>query len=133
MPVNNLGAVRLFFDAEKQKGGDKTMDTPITRAEHEAFSKLMESENKRLSDENDRQNKRLEILETNSKQLTTLVTAVEKLALSVENMAKEQASQGERLETLESRDGEMWRKATGYIISTVIGIVVGYIFKQIGM
>ena len=109
------------------------MDTPITRAEHEAFSKLMESENKRLSDENDRQNNRLEILETNSKQLTTLVTSVEKLALSVENMAKEQASQGERLETLESRDGEMWRKVTGYIISTVIGIVVGYIFKQIGM
>lgn len=46
------------------------MDTPITRAEHEAFSKLMESENKRLSDENDRQNKRLENLENNSKQLT---------------------------------------------------------------
>ena len=109
------------------------MDTPITRAEHEAFSKLMESENKRLSDENDRQNKRLEILENNSKQLTTLTTAVEKLALSIENMAKEQASQGERLETLESRDGEMWRKVVGYFVTAVIGIVVGFVFRQIGM
>jgi len=118
---------------QKSERGDKGMDTAITRAEHEAFSKFMESENKRLSDENNRQNKRLEILETNSKQLTTLATAVEKLALSIENMAKEQASQGERLETLESRDGEKWRQVTGYVIATVIGIVVGYIFKQIGM
>ncbi len=109
------------------------MDGAISRAEHEAFSKFMESENKRLSDENDRQNKRLDILETNSKQLTTLATSVEKLALSIENMAKEQASQGERLETLESRDGEMWRKVTGYIITAIIGIIVGSIFTQVGI
>ncbi|MCM1231937.1 MAG: hypothetical protein NC489_17595 [Ruminococcus flavefaciens] len=109
------------------------MDTPITRAEHEAFSKLMESENKRLSDENDRQNKRLEILEDNSKQLTTLATAVEKLALSIENMAKEQASQGERLETLESRDGEKWRQVTSYVVTTLISLVLGYIFAHLGL
>ncbi len=109
------------------------MDTPITRAEHEAFSRLMESENKRLSDENDRQNKRLDILETNSKQLTTLATSVEKLALSVENMAKEQASQGERLETLESRDGEKWRQVTSYILTTLISLVLGYFFAHLGI
>lgn len=109
------------------------MDTPITRAEHEAFSKLMEVENKRLSDENNRQNRRLEILESNSKQLTTLATAVEKLALSIENMAKEQASQGERLETLESRDGEMWRKVVAHVVTAVISIVLGFAFAQIGI
>lgn len=108
------------------------MDTPITRAEHEAFSKLMESENKRLSDENNRQNRRLDILENNSKQLSTLATAVEKLALSIENMAKEQASQGERLETLESRDGEKWRQVTGYVITTLISLVLGYFFAHLG-
>ncbi len=109
------------------------MDTPITRAEHEAFSKLMESENKRLSDENNRQNKRLDILETNSKQLTALATSVEKLALSIENMAKEQASQGERLETLESRDGEKWRQVTSYIVTTLISLVLGYLFARFGL
>lgn len=109
------------------------MDTPITRAEHDAFGKLMESENKRLSDENDRQNKRLDLLEKNSKQLTTLATAVEKLALSIENMAKEQASQGERLETLESRDGEKWRQVTGYVITTLISLVLGYFFARFAM
>ncbi len=109
------------------------MDTPITRAEHEEFSKRMESENKRLSDENDRQNTRLKILEENSKQLTTLATAVEKLALGIENMAKEQASQGERLETLESRDGEKWRQVTGYVITTLISLVLGYFFAHLGI
>jgi len=38
-----------------------------------------------------------------------------------------------KVSTLESRDGEMWRKVTGYIITAIVGIVIGYIFKQIGM
>lgn len=109
------------------------MDDYITRAEHDVFAELMASENKRLSDENDRQNKRLEILETNSKQLTTLASSVEKLALSIENMAKEQASQGERLVTLESRDGEKWRQVTGYVVTTVISLVLGYFFAHLGL
>ena len=33
----------------------------------------------------------------------------------------------------EERDGEMWRKVTGHIVTVIIGIVIGYIFKQIGM
>lgn len=109
------------------------MDTPITRAEHEAFAQLMESENKRLAEENARQNKRLEILENNSKQLELLAMSVKELAFSIENMAKEQASQGERLGTLEGRDGERWRQVTGYVVTAIIGIVIGFIFKQLGM
>ena len=48
----------------------------------------------------------------------------------MENMLKEQVSQGKRLETLKSRDGEMWRKVVGYVITTIIGIVVGYFFNH---
>lgn len=62
-----------------------------------------------------------------------LTASVEKLAQSVQQMAKSQGRQEERLEELEGRDGEMWRKVTGYVITAVIGIVVGYIFTQIGM
>lgn len=109
------------------------MEDYITRKEHEAFSKLMESENKRLSDENNRQNKRIEILENNVLKIQSLTTSVEKLAVSIQSMVKEQEKQGKRLETLEGRDGDMWRKAVGYVITVIIGIVVGYIFKQIGM
>lgn len=48
-------------------------------------------------------------------------------------MAKEQEKQGERLEALEGRDGEMWRKVVGYILTAVISVVVGFVFSKIGM
>lgn len=102
------------------------MDTPITRAEHEEFKKRLEEENKR-------QDRRIELLEENTKQIGSLTVSVEKLAQSIESMVKEQEQQGKRLEVLEGRDGEMWRKVAGYIVTAVIGIVIGFVFKQIGM
>lgn len=101
------------------------MDDYISRKEHEEFCKRME-------EEDHRQNRRIEILEESNKQLVTLTSSVEKLAVNMENMLKIQNQQGERLEELEGRDGEMWRKVTGYIITAVVGIVVGYIFTRIG-
>ena len=71
--------------------------------------------------------------EANVKEVAAISTSVEKLALNMENMLKEQVSQGKRLETLEGRDGEMWRKVVGYVVTAVIGIIVGYLFKQLGM
>ena len=61
-----------------------------------------------------------------------LSTSVEKLALSMESMVKEQEKQGKRLETLEDRDGEMWRKAVVYVVTAVIGVFLGYVFTQLG-
>lgn len=102
------------------------MEDTISRREHDEFAKRIEAEE-------NRQNRRIELLEQAVKQNAELTLSVGKLATSVEQMAKEQAHQGERLETLESRDGEMWRKVTGYIVTAVAGIVVGFIFTQIGM
>ena len=105
----------------------------ISRHEHEEFRRSMEAENQRLEDENIRQNHRLSTLEETVKQVAAISTSVEKLALNMENMLKEQVNQGKRLETLESRDGEMWRKVVGYVVTAVVGIVVGFLFKQAGM
>lgn len=139
------------------------MDAPITRAEHEEFRKRLEADNRR-------QDRRIEILEENTKRLETLNTSIERLAVNMENMLREQVKQGERLEQLESRneaaelnvtverintatenvikvqqqqgkrleelearDGRMWRKVVGYAITAVIGIILGFIFKQLGM
>ncbi|MEZ3492669.1 MAG: hypothetical protein K1W38_10320 [Lachnospiraceae bacterium] len=98
----------------------------IPRKEHEEFAK-------RQDEENHRQNRRIGELEETVRQIGVLTSSVEKLASTMESMLKEQEKQGKRLEVLEGRDGEMWRKVTGYIITTVIGIVVGYIFTRIGM
>lgn len=102
------------------------MDDYITRMEHEEFRK-------RLEEENRRQNRRIDLLEENIREIGKLTDSVNKLAINMENMLKVQNQQGERLEELEGRDGEMWRKVTGYIVTTIVGIVIGYIFVQIGM
>ncbi|MFG6327964.1 MAG: hypothetical protein K1W06_00585 [Lachnospiraceae bacterium] len=108
------------------------MDTPITRAEHDEFCRRMEAENKRLADEDKRQNRRIDELEESVHQIGALTTSVEKLATNMEIMVKEQEQQGKRLETLEARDGEKWRQVTGYIITAVISIVLGFVFAHIG-
>lgn len=101
------------------------MDQPITRAEHEEFKQ-------RLKEENSRQDRRIALLEEGVSKMGAMYTSVEKLALSMESMVKEQEKQGKRLETLESRDGELWRNAVGYVITAIIGAFLGYVFTQIG-
>ena len=102
------------------------MENPITRAEHEEFRRRLEEENKR-------QDTRIGILEDSVRQIGALATSVEKLAVSMQSMLKEQEKQGKRLEALEGRDGEKWRKFMGYIATAIVGIVLGYLFKRIGM
>lgn len=105
----------------------------INRHEHEEFRRSMELDHKRLEEENNRQNQRLKGLEDTVKQIAAINTSVEKLAISMQSMVKEQQAQGKRLETLENRDGEMWRKVVGYMATAIIGIIVGFVFKQVGM
>ncbi len=59
--------------------------------------------------------------------------AVNKLATNMENMVEEQKKQGERLQAIESRDGEMWRKVVSYAVTAVIGVVIGFLLKQVGI
>lgn len=102
------------------------MDSPITRAEHEEFCK-------RIDAENNRQNQRIKLLEEQTKQVIEIALSVRELAQSIKQMAETQKEQGEKLENLEERDGEMWRKVVGYIVTAIVGIVIGFVFKQIGM
>lgn len=102
------------------------VDDMISRAEHEEFRRRMEEENAR-------QNKRIELLEKNIQRLEALNISIEKLAVNMESMLKEQLQQGERLEVLESRDGEMWRKVVGHAVTAAVSIVIGYIFCRLGM
>ena len=102
------------------------MDSPISRAEHVEFEK-------RMQDEHKRQNHRIDELERAFEQNNKLLVSVEKLAISMENMQKELSSQNARLDILEGRDGEMWRKVVGYAATAVVGIVIGFIFTHFGM
>ena len=98
----------------------------LPRHEHEEFAKRMEEEHKR-------QNKRITDLEDGQKERHRMLVSIEKMAVNMESMQKEQKDQGERLEVLESRDGEKWRKAEWVVIAAVIGAVVGYVLKSYGL
>lgn len=73
------------------------MENPITRAEHEEFRRRLEEENKR-------QDTRIGILEDSVRQIGALATSVEKLALSMQSMLKEQEKQ--------ANGWKCWRAAT---------------------
>lgn len=83
-------------DIEAYLEGGEDMEDVISRAEHEEFRKNIEAEDHR-------QNRRIELLEENTKQINALTISVEKLAQSIELMVGEQKQQGKRLETLENR------------------------------
>lgn len=102
------------------------MENTISREEHEEFARRIEDERKRT-------NHRLTTLEDSVQQIRELTASVERLALSVESMAKSQNRQEARLEELEGRDGEMWRNIKWYLLTLVIGVIAGVIFSQIGL
>lgn len=102
------------------------MENPITRAEHNEFALRMEEEHRRT-------NKRIELLEKQTERISDLAISVKELAVSVKQMAEEQHEQSAKLEKLEGRDGEMWRKVISYAVTAVVGIIIGFIFKNIGM
>ena len=88
------------------------MDEPISRGEHEEFAKRIDAQEKR-------QDKRLEMLENTVREIGALTLSVQRLAQSLESMVEEQERQGRRLQALEDRDGEKWRKLMGYIATAL--------------
>ena len=99
------------------------MDSPISRAEHEEFVR-------RMDDQERRQDKRLELLEGVVREIGDLTLSVHTLAKSMESMVKEQEQQGKRLQALESRDGEKWRKLMGYIATALTSGAVTLLLSQ---
>ena len=92
----------------------------ISRSEHEEFAK-------RIDDHNKRQDARLKEIEKSVMSITELVTSVKGLAVEMKHMSEEQRKQGQRLETLEGRDGEKWRTVVACMITAVIGAAIGIV------
>ena len=100
------------------------MDEPISRAEHEEFAKRIDAQERR-------QDKRLEMLENTVREIGALTLSVQRLAQSLESMVEEQERQGRRLQALEDRDGEKWRKLMGYIATALTSGAVTLLLSQI--
>lgn len=101
------------------------MDDFLPRDVHDEFAQRMEDEHRRI-------NHRLGKVEETIGEINRLTLSVQSLAESVQRMCKEQERQSERLQVLESRDGEKWREVVKYLITGVVGAVVGYIMTRLG-
>lgn len=101
--------------------------------ENFVLKEVYEEYAKRVEEENNRQNHRISILENSLTQIVQIASAVERLATNMEHMAKEQQMQGERLKTLEDRDGEMWRKVVTYVVTGFLSAIIGFIVSRLGM
>ena len=101
-------------------------DEYLRRHEHEEFAKGVDREQKG-------QNKRLAALETTVRQINDLTLSVQKLAINMEHMLVNQTEQNKRLEELENRDGEKYRSISMYVLTALIGAVIGIVLKQAGL
>lgn len=100
------------------------MDAPILRGEYNEFKESVKGRFKR----ND---KRIEILESSLSELNRLTTAVEKLALNVEQIVSTQNKQDEEIEDLKGKDGDMWRTCIKYVATMIVGGALGLSIKAI--
>lgn len=82
---------------------------------------------------NNNQNRRLDALEENVKQIQSLTVSVERMALSIEQMTKELSKQGQRLEAIEKEPAQKWKQAVSVVISVVITAVTTFFLARMGM
>lgn len=101
-------------------------DEYLRRHEHEEFAKGVDREQVR-------KNKRIADLEVTVRQINNLTLSVQKLAINMEHMLVNQTEQSKRLEELENRDGEKWRSISMYVLTVVVGAVLGFALQQVGI
>ena len=94
------------------------MEDFITKREHEEFAR-------RIDAENERQNKRIGLLEENVRQINNLTVSVREMAVNMGNMLEEQKKQGERLGKLEREPAETNKQIRQTVITSIVGTFVG--------
>lgn len=92
----------------------------VTIGEHKEFARRMDLANENID-------KRVSSLEEAVKDIAKITTSVEKLAISMESMVKEQERQGERLRVIEEKPAKRWDTVISGVISGVIGILIGLV------
>lgn len=79
---------------------------------------------KRIEAEDNRQNKRIEIIEAKQAQISELVASVQVLAVNVENIAKEINKQSQRLDEIEGIPKKRWETVIACVITGLLGAAI---------
>lgn len=94
----------------------------VTQEVHKEFAE-------RIDAQNDIQNKRIDKLEETVKEIQRLTIAVERMAVSMEAMTKEIASQGQRLDAIEKEPADKWKNAVWIVVSALIAAAIGALMR----
>ena len=89
------------------------MEDAFTRQEHKEFALRMESEHKRLAEEDKRQNNRIDELEENVKEIHKLTVSMERMSANMQSMLEAIERQGNLIEKQTSRIDDMEREPAG--------------------
>lgn len=96
------------------------------------MDEVTKTELERIRDEEKRQNKRLEGLEDDMKELRNISLSVEKLAINMQHMLEEMQKQStdikdqsERISKLENEPADKWNSARRTVLTAIVSAVVG--------
>lgn len=102
------------------------MDEYVSRVEYD-------ERQKRIDDENRRQNHRIDKLETMAEQLADMAASIKVMAVSMQGMQAEQKEQGERLKKIEEEPADKWNSLIKAIITVVATAFVTYLLTKGGL
>ena len=68
--------------------------------------------------------KSIQKIENGIAQVHELAASVRELAASVKQIAEIQEKQNDKIDNLQNKDGEMWRKLVSYAITAIAGAVI---------
>ena len=102
------------------------MDEYVSRVEYD-------ERQKRIDDENRRQNHRIDKLETMAEQLSDMAASIKVMAVSMQGMQAEQKEQGERLKKIEEEPADKWNSLVKTVIAVIATAFVTYLLAKGGL
>lgn len=88
---------------------------------------------KRIDDENNRQNHRLDKLETITDQIAEMAASIKAMVVTMQSMQKEQEEQGKRLTDIEKKPADNWNQLVYSLIAMIATAAVTYILTKGGL
>lgn len=76
---------------------------------------------------------RIDKVEIIQQEIRTLSISVERLSMAVQNMVDTQKDHGTRLDAIENKDAKMWQDVVKTVVTGIVGIIIGYALKQLGI
>lgn len=102
------------------------MEDNITRGEFTA-------EVKRIDDENNRQNHRIDALEKVVDKINDLAGSIKEMTVSMGSMQKELEKQGQKLDAIEAEPGDNWKALIRTIITVAASAIIGFFLAKGGL